>query len=60
LFEWQFLLSLFSVSYADRVSFGYASDPRLIKDPQIVTQLFAEEMAQLDAALHGAAAGATK
>jgi hypothetical protein len=51
----QFLLSVaFSVSYADRVSFGYASDPRLIKDPQIVTELFAEEMTRLDVALNNA------
>jgi hypothetical protein len=39
------------VSYADRVSFGYASDPRLVPEPREITQLFAQEMINLEAAL---------
>ncbi len=40
-----------TVSYADRVSFGYASDPRLVPEPREITQLFAQEMINLEAAL---------
>lgn len=32
------------MSYAEKVSFGYAADPRLMEDPEPITRLFAEEM----------------
>jgi hypothetical protein len=35
------------MSYAEKVSFGYVSDPRLIEDPAPITQLFAQEMQTL-------------
>jgi hypothetical protein len=44
-------LHRFAVSYADRVSFGYASDPRLVPEPREITQLFAQEMTNLEVAL---------
>ena len=42
------------MSYADRVSFGYASDARLVPEPHALTSLFADDMDQLEAALAAA------